>query len=326
MKIINYFIAAIFILVGLACTRYEKGITDPNVTDQPGNITLSIFDAPHNITTIIAKLMHRQYDERTLLLTISDTGNSASGTFSDIPRGTWHLKVDAIDSNSIVRYKGETEVEVIPGQTTIVELQLLPAHGNIEIRVSWGVGKILIPDHSKWEWTQDARGGGSQDKVVNNNGIIEIQPVDHVHFFNRSINQGSAIYKFKFKGINFKFAWRITPDSTGGTALVLEKVPGGQYIGLLHVKWSGFYYGWHNNYQYFGNPSNVTFDSSSWHEVEIQDSGNDLEIYFDDQKLNMFENQIPASQFLADVGNGYIGIGNDDYSIVSYKDFQIIPR
>ncbi|MDI6765224.1 MAG: hypothetical protein QME52_00100 [Bacteroidota bacterium] len=321
-----YFSIIVFIfLISLSCSRYEDNIIDPNIPTQVGKISLSISEAPHDIVSVVAKLTRNKYEDRIAILTIADTGQSASGTFNDVPIGIWRLSVEAMNAFGKIRYRGGTSIEILPGQTSMVELHLLPTHGNIEIRVSWGESKILVPDHSKWEWTQDSRGGGSQSKLVNNNGIIEIHPVDHVHFFNRSINQGKAIYKFKFKGVNFKFAWRITPNLNGGTALILEKVPGGEYVGLIHVNWSGFYYGWHNNYSAFGNPSNVTFDSSSWHEVEIRETGNDLEIYFDRQKLNMFENQIPASQFLADVGNGYIGIGNDDYSIVSYKDFQIIP-
>jgi hypothetical protein len=75
-------------------------------------------------------------------LTLDDTGRSATATIQDIPIGVWHLKVEASDTLGIVRYAGETDVNVLPGVTTTANLELLPATGVLEIHVTWG----RVPD------------------------------------------------------------------------------------------------------------------------------------------------------------------------------------
>jgi hypothetical protein len=69
-------------------------------------------------------------------LSISDS--SASGSFDDVPVGRWHLRVDALDSAGVIRYSGETGVDVFSGVTSTVSLQLMPTTGRIEIVVTWG--------------------------------------------------------------------------------------------------------------------------------------------------------------------------------------------
>jgi len=313
----------VILVVSITCQDNEQ-IINGDSNNKLGKISMSISQAPPEISLVIARLSRRGFDDRLLLLSISDTGRSASGTFTNVAVGTWHLRVDAQDSSNVVRYSGETDVEVFPGQTTQIELELLPTSGNIEIHVTWGsIGNIVFPDNSKWEWTRDSRGGGSQGSLINHDGLIEILPVGHIHFVNRSVLAGQATYKFKFKGTNFKFAWRISPyDSSRGTALILQKAPGAKFA-LIHVEWWGFYYGWHNASSFF-NLLDIQIDSTVWHSVEIRDLGNDLKIFYDGTELNFFDNQIPVSKFLSGVSSGYIGIGGEQYQAVSYKDFQII--
>ncbi len=112
-------------------------IPDPSVqTESIGNMLLKFADAPAGITTVIAKLSRSGYSDRTLSLSVSDSG--ASGSFDEVPVGRWHLRIDARDSAQVVRYSGETDVDVLPGQTSNVSLQLMPTTGRIVIAVTWG--------------------------------------------------------------------------------------------------------------------------------------------------------------------------------------------
>ncbi len=294
--------------------------------DGLGKITLSLSDIPVGITQVTAKLTREGYREKSILLRISDSSSTASGVFTNIDIGWWHLKVEAFDDQGYSRYRGERDINVLPGETSIVELELIPTTGNIEIKVHWGSGEghIIRPDHTKWEWTRDDRGGGSQDKLIFSDSVVNILPVEHVHFVNRTINAGAATYRFKFKGSNFKFAWRLSlNDSIKGTVLILQKVPGGEFD-FIHVRWYGFYYGWHNSNDAFGNRLIVNFDSSSWHSIQIKDSGNNLRFWFDGKELDFFTNRIPVEAFLSDLGKGGLGIGNDMQEVVMYKDMEVI--
>lgn len=58
--------------------------------------------------------------------------------FGGVVAGVWHLRVDARDTHNVIRYSGETDVEVRSGTTAHVTLQLLPTTGSIEILVTWG--------------------------------------------------------------------------------------------------------------------------------------------------------------------------------------------
>ena len=69
------------------------------------------------------------------------TDSTADLTLTDIHAGTWHLKVNAMDSLETVLYTGETDVVIYAGFTTQVSLTLSPTGegtGNIYIWVTWG--------------------------------------------------------------------------------------------------------------------------------------------------------------------------------------------
>ncbi len=125
-------------MVFLAISCNDSGtIPDPSVQTEPvGSMQLRFADAPAGITSVIAKLSRSGYSDRTLHLPISDT--SASGSFDEVPVGRWHLRIEARDSAQVVRYSGETDVDVHPGQTSNISLQLLPTTGRIVIVVTWG--------------------------------------------------------------------------------------------------------------------------------------------------------------------------------------------
>lgn len=59
----------------------------------------------------------------------------------NIPAGNWHLKVDAMNDSMVVLYTGETEVKILAGFVTNINLNLQPTGqgtGSIYIYVIWG--------------------------------------------------------------------------------------------------------------------------------------------------------------------------------------------
>ncbi|MBI1806936.1 MAG: LamG domain-containing protein [Ignavibacteria bacterium] len=144
----------VLVLIGFSCKDNVTIIT-PTQSNQLGKIAMSFASAPAGITRIVAKLTRDGFEARTLELTISDSGQSASGLFSDVSIGIWHLKVDALDDSGGVRFTGETDVEVLPDQTSTVELQLLPANSSILIHVTWGTTCTPTPQDIVSWWPAD---------------------------------------------------------------------------------------------------------------------------------------------------------------------------
>jgi len=137
MKLLALASIIVIVLLALNC-KENVVIIDPNAAYPSGKVSLQLDSAPTGITRVIARLSRRGFDDLTLSLTISDSTRSASGTFENVAIGMWHLRVDAFDDSNVVRYTGETNVEVLPGETTRADLELLPASGSVEIHVTWG--------------------------------------------------------------------------------------------------------------------------------------------------------------------------------------------
>src|SRR2546421_8334663 len=131
-------LAAVFLVALLAsCNKQTETILSPGGM-HAGTVQMSFARAPSGIAQVIATLSRAGYDNRILHLTVSDSGKVASGSFSSVPIGTWHLKVDALNDTGAVQYSGETDLEVLPDQTTQVSLELLSNTGSIDIVVTWG--------------------------------------------------------------------------------------------------------------------------------------------------------------------------------------------
>ena len=185
-------------------------------------------------------------------------------------------------------------------------------------------GEVLLVSNN-WLWTQDDRGGGSQGSLSIEGDSVVVGPVDHVHFVNSDTAVGGGIYQFEFRGNNFKFAWRISPqNSSQGTGLIFQKAPTEQ-MALIHVKWDGFFYGWHNSGDQFRNTIPDTFSTDTWHTVTISDNDEEICIQLDGVALDFFgESSIPVDSFFVDVGEGYMGVGNGDSSTVKYHNFLFV--
>ena len=141
MKHIIFFSSVILIFSVLSCSQEEP--TSPTQTNHEiGKLFLMIDkeNAPSDVMEVIAVLSREGFD------TLADSMNLLSGSsaeilFEDIHAGTWHLKVDAVDSLDVVLYTGATEVLITAGFTTQVSLVLEPTGagtGNVYIFVTWG--------------------------------------------------------------------------------------------------------------------------------------------------------------------------------------------
>lgn len=156
-------------LLALDCKENVRLIT-PDPSQSPGKVLLILDDAPTEIVRAVARLSRRGADDISLLLMISDSTRSASGTIDNVPVGLWHLRVDAFNDSNIVRYAGEADVEVFPGETSDVDLTLLPASGSVEIHVTWGGGLATtgLMLYLKFDGTlEDSSGNGNHGSSNN---------------------------------------------------------------------------------------------------------------------------------------------------------------
>ncbi len=161
------FVSALFTLMP-GCA--DNGTDTPNaiIPGDLGRVALSFSSPPPGITKVIARISRPGYETQTMALTISDSTPSASGSFDDVQVGVWHLRVEALDDSSVVRFAGETDVDVPGGQITHVALQLMPTSGGIQIIVTWGnpsPGNGLMAYYPLNGNANDVSGNG-------NNGVV----------------------------------------------------------------------------------------------------------------------------------------------------------
>ncbi|MBI5021481.1 MAG: LamG domain-containing protein [Ignavibacteriales bacterium] len=137
MKNIILFLLIIVSLLTLSC-QDDIMLTNSKSQKGFGNISISLKDTPAEIVEVVATLSRPEYRSKSITLTIDSLNQTASGTFNNITIGTWHLKVDAFDGNGIIKYSGETDVEIVADEISVVELVLEPSTSGVEIIVSWG--------------------------------------------------------------------------------------------------------------------------------------------------------------------------------------------
>lgn len=137
----------IILFAALSLTIYfgcSNNLVSPllNSTSGGGKVMLKISSdsIPGSVVKVTAILSKSGEDTLTeSVVPLSNT--SASIGFTNVPAGTWNLKVNALDSDSNIVYTGETDIQVNAGIVTQVSLTLIPTgqgKGNIEISVTWG--------------------------------------------------------------------------------------------------------------------------------------------------------------------------------------------
>ena len=149
MKKLFYFFVIILSLLIIQCSNEIPTTNDP-INLELGKVSLSVDkeNAPDEVVLVEAFLSREGHD--TLygnLNLVSST--SADILFEDVAAGEWHLKVDAKDSSGVVLYTGETNINILAGVLTQVNLTLVATGqgtGSIYILVNWGT-----PSNSQWE-------------------------------------------------------------------------------------------------------------------------------------------------------------------------------
>lgn len=137
----------VIVLILLIGCKKDTSLVSPQPENR-GQILLKIdkTQKPDDVISVIAYLSRDNFDTlKSVLNFVSDS--SADISFSSIEVGKWHLRIDALNEDSKVIYTGETEVTVVEGITTQVNLTLLPAssgYGSLYILVNWGT------NNSKW--------------------------------------------------------------------------------------------------------------------------------------------------------------------------------
>ncbi len=170
------------VIIMSGCTKNSP--TSPNQeTVKNGSVSLA-FDkttAPQNVVNIIAYLTRANYDTLKGDLNLLST-SSADIKINDIPVGTWHLKVDAMNADSTVVYSGESDVQINEGVVSQVNLTLIPTgngQGSIYILVNWGkelsnftdyiMNPIFTPSQNP-----TLPNGVSTSKIIVDNGIYKM--------------------------------------------------------------------------------------------------------------------------------------------------------
>jgi predicted GH43/DUF377 family glycosyl hydrolase len=136
------FLSLFLLLIG--CSKNNNLVNTPS--DSTGGITFKIdhTTVPSGVTVISATLTRTNFTTITKNLNLL-SDSTGDVTIPAIQVGTWHLKVDAKDTNGIILYKGETDVAVQENVVVQLNLTLNPVSsgtGTIYIFVTWGTKDI----------------------------------------------------------------------------------------------------------------------------------------------------------------------------------------
>lgn len=161
------YITAVFSLFLYSCSDQDINAPIETPHSGKGNISFSINKAaaPEDVVLVKAFLSRPDFD--TLKAVLNMYSDSSAGiTFNQITAGSWHLKVNALNSQNVILYTGETNVEIIEDATAEVNLKLVyvpSGLGNVQIKVVWNDYKSLIlqpGSEGKNAWI-DQLGGGN---------------------------------------------------------------------------------------------------------------------------------------------------------------------
>ncbi len=150
MKIILLPATLVIIFTLISCNKENLVGVSPAQSSANISIELAMKTTDSTITRIEGILTRQGYD--TLFTNFIISNGTAAGSFINVPSGLWHLKVNAYDASNSLKYSGEADVEVFPGETTPVSLTLNPATGSIIISVSWGNGERNLISNPSFEF------------------------------------------------------------------------------------------------------------------------------------------------------------------------------
>ncbi|MGA9116468.1 MAG: LamG domain-containing protein [Bacteroidota bacterium] len=161
--------AAVMALLFQACGDRGAEVAIPGPSAGPGAVSISLGSPPPEVVRVLAYLSRPGFATRMLELVPADSIPAAAGAFEDVPAGIWHLSVDALDLQGVIRYSGRIDVEVRPQQIAQVSLHLLPSTGGIQVSVTWGPappGAGLMAHYPFDGNTLDVSGNGNHGTAV----------------------------------------------------------------------------------------------------------------------------------------------------------------
>ncbi len=141
MKMVLFLSTFLYITFYFGCSNNLVSPSNTN-SNNFGQVSLKISSdsIPSNVVKVTAILSKNGEDTLTTSI-VPMTVSSANLNFTNVPVGTWHLKVIAENSAGIILYAGNTDIEVNTGELTKVNLTLIPTGqgtGSIFIQVNWG--------------------------------------------------------------------------------------------------------------------------------------------------------------------------------------------
>ncbi|MGE5351219.1 MAG: hypothetical protein ACM3P0_03995 [Acidobacteriota bacterium] len=147
-----------------------------NLTLGKVSLRLDKTNAPSNVAFVTATLSRPDCDTLVKSLSMFDS-SSAEVSFEGIKTGTWHLKIEAKSSTSVLLYKGETDLTVEDSKTTDVYMTLTPTPtgmGSVYISVKWQTSGWIDysnnPIFTKSDVYNNPYGGVAAGKVLFENG------------------------------------------------------------------------------------------------------------------------------------------------------------
>lgn len=142
---------SLIVVLGLlfGCKK-DSTVVTPTNDALSGSVKMVVDKStiPQGVVQIVSELTRSGFDKRTGVINILGD-STADISFSNVPIGVWHLKVDAKDGGSVTLYTGETDATVKQDSITQISLTLNPVGGGIHVVVSWGALKKLWADNTK---------------------------------------------------------------------------------------------------------------------------------------------------------------------------------
>lgn len=129
------------LVIALSGCKLDDSVLSPDTQNKNGNLLLK-FDSssiPSGITDVVAILTRQGFEPISAKMNVNDN-STAEISFYNLTVGIWHLLVEAKDEWNVVKYAGETDVNVIENTITDVYLTLFPTNngtGIIRIFVNW---------------------------------------------------------------------------------------------------------------------------------------------------------------------------------------------
>ncbi len=135
-------LSSMFLLLLLTSGCSKDTMVSSTSNSNIGSISLNIDkqNAPSDVVAVIAYLTRENDETLTGYLNLL-SDSTADISFQNVTAGTWHLKIDAINKDSVVIYSGESEIKVQENVLTQVKLTLEPTGngtGDVYIHVTWG--------------------------------------------------------------------------------------------------------------------------------------------------------------------------------------------